>query len=53
MQHKGRQNNKYNTITTIRLSRNYMTVEKVNIQMQPVTECINIFEIIINLTKLT
>jgi hypothetical protein len=51
MQHKRRQNNKYNKITTIRLSRNYMTAEKVNTQMQLVTEYINIFGIIIKLIK--
>jgi hypothetical protein len=28
MQHKREQSNKYNKIKTIRLSRNYMTVEK-------------------------
>jgi hypothetical protein len=43
------QNNKYNKITTIRLSRNYMAVEKVNTQIQPVTEYINISGIIIQL----
>jgi hypothetical protein len=40
---------KYNKITTIRLSRNYMAVEKVNTQMQLLTEYINIFGIIIQL----
>jgi hypothetical protein len=49
MQHKGRQNNKYNKITTIRLSRNDIIVEKVSAQMQLVTEYINIFGIIIQL----
>jgi hypothetical protein len=49
MQHKREQNNKYNKITTIRLSRNYMTVEKVSKQRQLVTEYINIFGIIIKL----
>jgi hypothetical protein len=49
MQHKGKQNNKYNKITTIRLSRNYMTVEKVSTQGQLLTEYINIFGIIIQL----
>jgi hypothetical protein len=48
-QQKREQNNKYNKITTIRLSRNYMTVEKVNTQMQLFTEYINIFGIIIQL----
>jgi hypothetical protein len=46
MQHKRKQNNKYNRIT-IRLSKNYMAVEKVNTQRQLVTEYINIFGIII------
>jgi hypothetical protein len=49
MQHKGKQNNKYNKITTIRLSRNYMAIEKVNTQRQLVTEYIKIFGIIIQL----
>jgi hypothetical protein len=49
MQHKRRQNNKCNKVTTIRLTRNYMAVEKVNTQMQLVTEYINIFGIIIQL----
>jgi hypothetical protein len=49
MQHKGEQNNKYNKIITIRLSRNYMTVEKVSTQRQVVTEYINILGIIIKL----
>jgi hypothetical protein len=49
MQHKRAQNNKYNKIIAIRLSRNYMTVEKVNTQMQLVTEYINTFGIIIKL----
>jgi hypothetical protein len=49
MQHKRRQNIKYNKITTIRLSRNYMAVEKVNTQRQLATEYINIFGIIIKL----
>jgi hypothetical protein len=49
MQHKRRQNNKYNKIITIRLSRNYMTVEKVSAQRQLATEYINIFGIIIQL----
>jgi hypothetical protein len=49
MQHKRRQNNKYNKIITIRLSRYYMTVEKVNKQRQLVTEYINTFGIIIQL----
>jgi hypothetical protein len=40
MQHKGRQNNKYNKITTIK---------KVNTQRQLVTEYINISGIIIKL----
>jgi hypothetical protein len=48
MQHKGRQNNKYKKITTIR-KRKYMAVEKVNTQRQLVTEYINIFGIIIQL----
>jgi hypothetical protein len=43
------QNNKYNKITTIRLSRNYMAVEKVNAKRQLVTEYINIFGKIIKL----
>jgi hypothetical protein len=47
MQHKREQNNKYNKITAIRLSRNYITVEKVSTQRQLVTEYINIFGIII------
>jgi hypothetical protein len=51
MQHKEKQNNKYNKIITIRLSRNYMTVEKVNTQRQIVTEYINIFGIIIQLNS--
>jgi hypothetical protein len=49
MQHKRRQNNKYNKITTIRLSINYMTIEKVNTQRQLVTGYINTFGIIIRL----
>jgi hypothetical protein len=49
MQHKGRKNNKYNKITTIRLLRNYMAVERVNTHRQLVTEYINIFGIIIKL----
>jgi hypothetical protein len=53
MRPKGRENNKYNKITTIRLSRNYMTVEKVNIQRQIVTEYINIFGIIIQLNSVS
>jgi hypothetical protein len=43
------QDNKYNKITTIRLSRNYMTVGKVSTQRQLGTEYINIFGIIIKL----
>jgi hypothetical protein len=49
MQHKREQNNKYNKIATIRLSRNYMIVEKVSTQRQLVTEYINIFGRIIQL----
>jgi hypothetical protein len=48
MQHKREQNNKSNKITIIRLSRNYMTIEKVT-QRQFVTEYIGIFGIIIQL----
>jgi hypothetical protein len=47
MQHKGRQNNKYTNSNQI--IRNYMAVEKVNAQMQLVTEYINIFGVIIQL----
>jgi hypothetical protein len=43
------QNNKYTIIATIRLSRNCMTVEKVNTQRQLVTEYISIFGIKIQL----
>jgi hypothetical protein len=39
MQHKGRQNNKYNKS----YFRNYMAVERVNTQIQLVIEYINIY----------
>jgi hypothetical protein len=56
MQHRRKENNQYKKI--IRLSRNYISVEKVNIRRQLVTEYINIFGIIIqlndvNLVKVT
>jgi hypothetical protein len=44
MQHKVRQNNKYNKITT-----NYMAIERVNTQIQLVIEYIKIYGIIIKL----
>jgi hypothetical protein len=49
MQHKERQNNKYNKITNNQIIRNYMAEERVNTQIQLVIEYININGIIIKL----